>query len=208
MKNSQKFSLLIFPCCVVILTLLIWADNYSLLAEHKSVFFTYSHNFTNGQVGYGRQPSAPEPNNLPLDQLEPGDILLGGWPGCAYGHFSHAGLYLGDNRVLESYVDTGVTVNSVSHYSDYTYACILRVKADQKVKQRAIDYALKQQGKLFYPVSFKNDERYWNCSKIIWKAYQREGINIDAANDIWIPPDNFYQSDQVMIVALKGGVPH
>lgn len=201
--NMRKISLVIFPCFFLITAVLIGVDNYDLLAERKSVAFTYSRNFQEGRIGYGSQSVTK--NHISLDILEPGDILLGGWPGCAYGHFSHAGLYLGNDKVLESYIDTGVTVNNIAHYSDYTRACILRVKADNGIKQKAIKYALKQQGKLFYPISFKNDERYFNCSKIIWKAYQQQGINLDDGNDLWIPPDTFYHSTRVEIIAVKGG---
>lgn len=207
MNIYRKIVLYIFPCLFLILAVLIGTDNYHLLAERKSVAFTYSQSFQEGHIGYGNQ-SVTEENDISFSELEPGDILLGGWPGCAYGYFSHAGLYLGNQEVLESYIDTGVTVNSVAHYRDYTRACILRVKVDDKIKQRAIEYALKQQGKIFYPVSFKNDERYWNCSKIIWKAYQQQGIDLDAGNDLWIPPEAFYQSTRVEIIAIKGGAPN
>lgn len=199
----RKTVLFLFPSLFLLIVIFIGADNYALLTEKRSVAFTYIQSFRQGQVGYGDQ-SAPG-NDINFTNLEPGDILLGGWPGCAYGYFSHAGLYLGNNQVLESYIHTGVTVNDIFHYHDYSQACILRVKTSPAVKQQAIAYALQQQGKMFYPVSFKNDERYWNCTKIIWKAYQEQGINLDPGNDLWTPPDALGNSPMVEIIASKGG---
>jgi len=40
-------------------------------------------------------------NKLDLSLLQPGDILLGGNHGSSYGVFTHAGLYAGDNRVVD-----------------------------------------------------------------------------------------------------------
>lgn len=205
MNIYRKMSLFIFPCFLLILALLIGVDNYHLLTDRNSVIFTYSRNFKEGNIGYGNQSITN--NAIAFSELKPGDILLGGWTGCAYGYFSHAGLYVGNHKVLESYVKTGVTLNSISHYRDYPRACILRVKADDEIKQKAIDYALQQQGKVFYPVAFKNDGHYWNCTKIIWKAYQRQGVDLDDNHDLWIPPEAFYHSSRVEIIALKGGAP-
>lgn len=203
MKFYRKTILFFFPCLFLILAVLMGMDNYDLLIQKRSVAFTYSQNLRQGRVGYGNQNVIN--NKIDLAELEPGDILLGGWPGCAYGRFSHAGLYLGNHKVLESYIETGVTINNVAHFRDYTRACIIRVKTDNQTRQRAIRYALKQRGKVFYPVSFKTDERYWNCTKIIWKSYQQQGINLDSGNDLWIPPDAFYRSPHVNIIAVKGG---
>jgi uncharacterized protein YycO len=205
MNIYRKMIPFFFPAIFLLLAILIGADNYDLLAGQKSVAFTYSENFKQGNVGYGLQ--SQNDNDISFEQLEPGDIILGGWPGCAYGFYSHAGLYLGNNQVLESYIDTGVTVNSASHFRYYSRACLVRVNVNDRIKQNAIQYALKQRGKMFYPTSFKNDERYWNCSKIIWKAYQRQGINLDANDDLWISPDAFSQNSQVQVIARKGGTP-
>lgn len=164
----------------------------------------YMENLKKGNAGYGQVSKYT--NDIPLSMLKPGDILLGGWPNCAYGAFSHAGLYLGNGEVLEGYIDSGITLNSVNHYKDYANACILRVQTGEKVKKKAIEYARQQEGKIFYPVAFKNGARYWNCSKIIWKAYMEQNIDLDSTHDLWIAPVVFCRSPYTEIICRRGEI--
>lgn len=202
--KNPRLRLLILPGLGLIIALIIILDNLNLFTGGHSVTFTYIQNFTKGRLGYGNVSNYH--NELPLSKLEPGDILLGGWPDCAYGEFSHAALYLGNGKVLEGYVDQGITINSADHFRNYSRACILRVKAGENVKRRVIAYALKQRGKIFYPIAFKSGNSYWNCSKIIWKAFFRENINLDVANDLWVAPEAFLKSPRVSIIGLKGEI--
>jgi len=180
------------------------AQNHSLLfaAHSPSVVFTYVNSFVNGQIGSGYGTAQYEP--LSPGSLEAGDIVLGGWNNCAYGKYSHAGLYIGNNQVLEGYVDYGLTVQPLEHYMDYVNLCLLHIKAAPQIKKQAVSYALKHEGDMFYPVAFKSGERYWNCSKIIWKAYQNNGINLDEINDLWIAPDAFCRSRYAYCVYKRG----
>jgi uncharacterized protein YycO len=164
--------------------------------------YTYLRSFASGVVGSGYGSSTTE--DIPFSVLEPGDILLGGWPNCAYGKYSHAGLYLGDGEVMEAYVDCGVCVQSLNHYSDYTELCFLRVNLSKQIKAKVIEVAYNHEGDTFYPVAFKQNDRYYNCSDIIWKVYKEQGINLDAYNDIWIAPDSFRDSPDVKILFEKG----
>lgn len=197
--SRSSLRLIIFPLLTLLLAAVIIINNYGFISRPDSTTTTYLNSFTNGNIGYG--DAATYDNKISLAGLEPGDILLGGWPNCAYGVFSHTGLYLGDNKVLEGYIDSGITINRVEHFNNYEQACILRVKVGEDVKKRAVAYALRQQGKMFYPVAFKNGERYWNCSKIIWKAYLEQGINLDSSGDLWMAPDIFYSSPHVQVIA-------
>lgn len=60
---------------------------------------------------------------------------MGGWPNTAYGRFSHAGIYIGENKVLEGYVDYGLSVQELSTYLTYSEVCLLRVNASRIVKK-------------------------------------------------------------------------
>jgi uncharacterized protein YycO len=200
--RHEKYRLLIFPVLFFILLALIAMDNLQLVSERKeSVIYTYANSFLKGEIGSGYGAASQE--KVSLTVLEPGDIVLGGWPNCAYGRFSHAGIYVGNNMVLEGYVDYGLSLQDLSHYLNYSELCLLRVEASREIKDQAVAYALAHQGQMFYPVAFKQGERYWNCTKIIWQAYNRQGINLDSINDLWIAPESFSASPNVKILYEK-----
>lgn len=187
----------------MVLLILIGADNTQLISESKqSVIYTYTNSFLKGEIGSGYGEAAPV--RISSVDLEPGDIVLGGYPNCAYGRFSHAGLYIGNNKVLEGYVDYGLSIQELSHYMEYSQLCLLRVEASPEIKKKAVDYAMAHQGDMFYPVAFKNGGRLWNCTKIIWAAYQIQGINLDAINDLWIAPESLAITPYVEILYEKG----
>lgn len=201
--RHEKFRLLVFPVLFFILLALIVADNLQLASGRRdSVVFTYANSLLKGEIGSGYGIAATD--QISFAGLEPGDIVLGGWPNCAYGRFSHAGIYVGDNKVLEGYVDYGLSVQDLSNYLNYSELCLLRVEASREIKDKAVAYALAHQGQMFYPVAFKQGERYWNCSKIIWQAYKLQGINLDIINDLWIAPESFSASPSVKILYKKG----
>lgn len=198
MKN-EKARLFTFPAIFLLLFIIIVMLNWQLIANYQnSVIHTYLQSFFQGDIGSGFGEAGSQ--SIPFEKLEPGDIILGGWPNCAYGEYSHAGLYLGNNEVLEAYVDAGVCIQPLGHYVEYTKLCFLRVKAKSNAKKQVIKTARTYEGKMFYPLAFKYGERYWNCSKIIWKAYFDQGIDLDINHDLWIAPDSF--SDAGGVISL------
>ncbi|MEA1962445.1 MAG: YiiX/YebB-like N1pC/P60 family cysteine hydrolase [Bacillota bacterium] len=206
MIGNQRFRLILFPVLSLCLFLAVILSHTNLLFNnHDSVVFTYTENFMRGQVGSGY--GSAQTSKFPEETLLPGDIILGGYPNCAYGRFSHAGLYLGDKEVLEGYVDSGLSIQPLEHYLNYSDLCVLRVQTDNDVRAKAMEYALGFEGRCFYPVAFKPGDRFWNCSKIIWKAYMDEGINLDPYNDLWIAPESFCQSAYVEKLYEKGNSP-
>ncbi len=171
----------------------------------ETVAADYFRSAFQGRVGSGHFGGMG--NNLDFSVLRPGDILLGGKPGGSYGHFTHAGMYLGGGEVLEGYVDCGITRQDIEHYHRYDWICVLRVKAPEEVRVQAVRYACRQEGKVFYPGAFKPGERYWNCTKFIWAAYYRQGVDLDSRNDMWVTPDAIYNSPYVFVVAKEGPMP-
>lgn len=201
--KSPSLRLWIFSFIFVVLLILIGDANLRLITgSRQSVIYTYADNFMKGEIGSGFGQASND--SVSLTGLEPGDIILGGWTNCAYGKYSHAGLYVGDNQVIEGYVDYGLSVQELSHYLEYTQLCLLRVEASPNIKQKAVDYALARKGAMFYPVAFKQGERFWNCTKIIWEAYQVQGINLDKINDLWVAPESLEDSPNVKILYEKG----
>ena len=192
--------------CIVVLIAVILLLNpaYQPTASH-SALITYIRSALQGDLAIG--VFSGQPNRLDFTQLQVGDILLGGNPGGSYGHFTHAGLYLGQGQVLEGYVDCGLSRQLVEHYRNYDWACILRVKLPEAARAVAAEYARQREGRIFYPMAFKPGERYWNCTKIIWAAYQEQGIDLDPFNDLWVTPDALYQSPWVEVVDSEGEIP-
>ena len=199
--NINSVILLIFPIISIALAILILYNNPEAIKKQDAIIFTYFNNALKGRVGYGF--NAYYDNDISFSGLEPGDIVLGAYPGCAYGGFSHAGVYIGNGRVLESYVDLGVTIQPIEHYREYSRIALLRVNANVRDKQRAIDYMQEFLGKMFYPMAFKPGERFWNCTKIMWKAYYLQGIDLSISKDLWVAPDEFYLNPNVSIIREK-----
>lgn len=201
--RNHKNRILFFPVIFLILAAFIGADNRHLFnGARESVIYAYMDSFLEGEIGSGYGSPTAEP--VSFAGLEPGDIVLGGYPNTAYGRFSHAGLYIGDNRVLEGYVDYGLNVQDVNTYRNYSRVCLLRVNANPEIKKRAVDYGLAYENEMFYPVAFKQGARYWNCTKIIWRAYMAQGIDLDEINDLWIAPESFTASRHVSTIYEKG----
>lgn len=201
--KDERFRLFLFPCLLMLFLVIIVADNLHLFSgEKNSVIYTYTQSVLNGELASGYGPAVS--TDISVFEIESGDIVLGGWPNCAYGRYSHAGIYLGDNEVLEAYVDYGITIQPLSHYTNYSQFCLLHVNADKEIKNKAVEYARAQKDKMFYIVSFKKDSRYWNCSKLIWKAYAEQGIDLDVNNDLWIAPESFVFSPYVDKVCERG----
>ncbi|HAG08342.1 MAG TPA: hypothetical protein DCK87_02060 [Desulfotomaculum sp.] len=156
-----------------------------------------------GELGSGK--FGGKPNHLDLSLLQPGDILLGGNPGSSYGFFTHAGLYVGNNQVVDMYISTGVYLAEVKTYQNYyDRAAILRVKARPGQKKAAVDYALTQIGKPFFILAPKEEDRLWYCSKLLWRAYLDQGIDLDALNSYWVLPDSFWFSPRVQVIYFTG----
>ena len=197
----RDWRLWFFPLITLLLLAAIYFQNQDSLNERDSITHAYLSNAVQGRIGYGSVGYYG--NMLDLSDLEPGDIILGGYPQCAYGRFSHAAIYVGDGQVIEGYVDLGITQQSVEHFWSYSEISLLRIKAPSDQKQAAVDYAKSHLGELFYPVAFKPGERIWNCTKIIWEAYRQQGINLETQGDIWISPDEFYNSPWVEIIREK-----
>ncbi|MDD2586096.1 MAG: YiiX/YebB-like N1pC/P60 family cysteine hydrolase [Syntrophomonadaceae bacterium] len=196
--------LMIFPLLSIMLALAIACENSHIFYNRNASMYVYLQGVKQGNFGYGFDIN--HNNGISFSGLEPGDIILGGYPGCAYGRFSHAGLYIGNGQVIESFGELGVNIQPIEHYRDYTEICLLRVNLPEEIKKDAVKYTMKYEGAMFYPVAFKPGDRLWNCSKIMWQAYIEQGVDLALFDDFWIAPDNFYYSSQVSIIREKGRV--
>jgi uncharacterized protein YycO len=139
-------------------------------------------------------------NQLNLSLLQPGDIILGGNPGGAYGRYTHAGIYVGDGQVIDMFISTGVHLADVDFYHQYKWAAILRVKASQEQIDRAVAYARGQLGAPFYILAPKRIDGLWYCTKLVWQAYREQGINLNPFHSHWIVPDALLYSPDTKLI--------
>ena len=195
--SKRALNLFFFPFLAMLFAFLIGSQNYHAIADPDSVIYLYLKNAAQGQFGGGYSQTG---NNASFAGLEPGDLILGAYDNGAFGYFSHAGIYAGNNLVLESYLDYGVTEHHVSSFHKFNDVCLLRVNADPDTKKAAVEYVQQMKGRLFYPVSFKPGDLFFNCTKIMWKAYKLQGIDLAVKDDLWIIPDAFYHSPFVTII--------
>ena len=199
---SDKLRLWFLFSAGFIMLFLFLAENRVLISNPNSSLATYGYSLRQGHGGMGRVGDYR--NNISFTGLEPGDIIIGGYPDCGYGDYSHAALYIGDGLIIEGYADTGLSVQSLDHFRTYSKVALLNVLAPPEVKAQAVSYALAHCGEVFYPLAFKRGERVWNCSKIMWKAYKEQGIELDPLyDDIWVKPESFKDSPLVRVISEK-----
>jgi uncharacterized protein YycO len=141
--------------------------------------------------------------------IQPGDILLSrsdsffsafqAW----FGNFwTHAGIYVGDGKVIEAKgLDEGVTVTDITSW-DYnptvkdSKSCVglLRVKGTDVGKAtRVISFIYDQVGDRYgLPInifgslkSYDSSSSDWYCSELVWAGYMQVGTNIEYTPDSW-----------------------
>lgn len=159
-----------------------------------------------GEFGIGDYDNVP--NNLDTSDLQAGDIILGGNPGGSYGRYTHAGVYIGNDQVVDMYTSDGVYLADVEVYHNYTWAAVLRVKTSPEIRAAAANYVKQQVGSPFFILAPKSDDGLWYCSKLVWYAYYRQGIDLDPFhNSYWIVPDAFLSSPKTTLVSYAGTRP-
>jgi hypothetical protein len=55
-------------------------------------------------------------NQIDFSGLEPGDLILGSYPECSYGHYSHAGLYLEKEKCWKVLWIWELYIQNIEHY--------------------------------------------------------------------------------------------
>lgn len=186
----------------ILAALSIYSGHQDIIRDHDGLVRTYVRSAISGNFGYGFPLN--QRNDISFEGLEPGDIILGAFPNCAYGRYSHAAIYLGEDHIIEGYADLGIVRQPIEHFREYSQICLLRVEAEPAVKEAAVSYVSEHLGQVFYPVAFKSGQRTWNCTKIMWKAYQILGIDFDDNNDLWVSPDSIYDSRHVTVIRENG----
>ena len=146
--------------------------------------------------------------------LKDGDVLVTATTIVTWWRVGHSALVVdGENRmVLES-----IGVGSVSEYNNAIVFAnlvnfmVLRPKADEETKAKAVAYAKENLvgipyfapiGALSkkYPKQIKNTQ----CAHLIWYAYKRFGVDLDSNGGGMVLPKDLANSDQMEVVQVYG----
>ena len=153
-----------------------------------------------------------------FDMLQPGDILFvdlyKGW--CYGGYWDHVAIYVGEQpltgpTVVEATYDMGVCLTPLHLFFERDKPAQIAAKRledmplRQDIIQRAIDYALSQEGKPFdrsglTPLSLKITEGKQHCSELVWRAYKAAGVDLDSNDGLRLYPDDIYYSPKLKLV--------
>jgi hypothetical protein len=152
--------------------------------------------------------------------IETGDILLlreRSTLACLY-EFTHAGIYIGCNRVVEarSEEDGGIDYYPLTDwdYQNAVWVTLLRVKsASMQQKAGAVKFANEQaargrRGEVEYDRYLGKcvdpDAAHWYCTELVWAAYRSQGIDIEKVGSVGpscerfvdpVTPDNIFCDD-------------
>lgn len=152
------------------------------------------------------------PAAVDFKTAEPGDIVLYHNPYGAYGYWTHAVLYVGQNQVVASNdFAQGTILQDVKCYRNYDEALLLRPKVARKLRQEAVLVARSKIGTPYDPLGSLQDIHSAYCSKLIWQSYEGVGVRL-CAESSWVLPDQLATSPLLTHIAhwstLKGDKHH
>jgi PKD repeat protein len=131
--------------------------------------------------------------------LEEGDLLLCRSPkSWVPGFWTHCGIYIGDNQVVEALGFKGVVKNPLSDWSFPNKKCVtaLRVETDPNTRKKAANFAISREGRPFdlWSIFYLQKQRgggallseVWYCSELVWAAYlSASNDQIDLDSNTW-----------------------
>lgn len=161
------------------------------------------------------------PKNLDLT-LREGDLLLCRSPFSRVpGFWTHVGMYVGNEQVVEAVYEQEVKEVIISPLSQWNWpqkTCVEAlsvVAADNEIRTRAVSFALSQVGKSYDSCLWEKNpnEDSWYCSELVWAAYFNASngkINIEHGPDaVGITPTEIdLDNDTVLIGEHKERIPY
>lgn len=139
-------------------------------------------------------PENDRNTTLPVELLEPGDIIVCGNPGAVYGEWSHATIYLGEQTVVSQDLLSGIGVTHINALAWYDHVRVLRPRLPAATRAAAAHTATRYVGQLFNLMSHPRDPWQWTCSRCVEDAYRRHGVEISDGR-FWITPDALARGD-------------
>jgi hypothetical protein len=177
---------------VVLLTVLTWAWTYDGPdAPAPTTGGAFVRHFIHFGLFKGYAAGSPQNERntyLPVDLLEPGDIIVCGNPSAVYGDWSHATIYLGDRTVLSQDLLSGIGIEHVDGLAWYDHVRVLRPAVPAATRAAAARSANDYVGQIFNLMSHPQDPWQWTCSRCVEDAYRTQGVEISDGR-FWITPD-------------------
>lgn len=196
---------------------LLAAGEFQTVREIQARFFTPPEAQCTPLLGwFTREDRLKEGSDLPLIDLQPGDILLTLSTHTAGWRHGHAGLVITPDTVLESAVlgSRSVLVGA-EHWSSYSDYAVLRVKnAAPELRQQAANYALERLKGVPYrllsgligPKAPRPDAPWFglHCSYLVWYTWNHFGYDLDSDGGRLVTVQDLLRSDALEIVQIYG----
>ncbi len=146
--------------------------------------------------------------------LENGDIIISPTSHFSFFEMGHGAIVVdgAEGKVINAtgYNNKSCYENVYEITVDPSFI-ILRPKLDQKTKTQIVEYTEDELLDLPYSVSvgvlypkFSEKPIATNCSHLVWQAYKKFGIDIDANGGGVVLPMDFAQSEHLEIVQIRG----
>jgi len=138
--------------------------------------------------GWGAGADTGERGTIP-SWLQPGDILLGANPDCAYGSWSHVSIHLGDGMVLGHHLLSGIYRAPDAEFAYYHRLRVVRPRLSPDQRAAAARWAEGLVGEVFCLFVRRDDPRRWTCAKAVWAAYAHGGLDLAPGAELLTPAD-------------------
>ncbi|WAH44439.1 YiiX/YebB-like N1pC/P60 family cysteine hydrolase [Alicyclobacillus fastidiosus] len=170
-----------------------WAHDQHTLTIMSTVLEGAIHGRFNGSY-------QGHPNQAVFDDLVPGDIIFCHDAGGGYGYYTHCALYVGNGKVVESAnFREGTQVIPVESFHGYDEVRVKRVLCSYPLRLRAAHYALAQVDRGYSIFGGLHDHNSMYCSKLVWSAFDAQGVQL-CAQSRWIIPDDLSVSPKLQEV--------
>lgn len=146
--------------------------------------------------------------------LQNGDIIISPTSHFSFFEMGHSAIVV---DAAEGKVINATGYNNKSCYEDISAITIdpsfiiLRPKADEATRAQIAEYVEAELLDLYYSISvgvlypkFSEKPLATNCSHLIWHAFKKFGIDIDANGGKTVFPMDFAQSEHLEIVQIRG----
>lgn len=151
---------------------------------------------------------------IPMAALEDGDIIVTATTRVSWWRYGHAALVIdGKNeRIIESIgPGSNSEINQANCFSDYSSFMVLRPKVGAEIKAQVVEFAEKNLLDLPYQFSvgiftdkFEEDIKTSQCAHLVWYAYKKFGVDLDATGGAVVKPQDMANSEQVEVVQAYG----
>lgn len=168
-----------------------WVATYAVPADTRSAPGTLGAVRHALHHGLGLSPPRAARSLVRIDatQLELADVIVAARAGTPYGYFSHVGVVTGPNQTLGQHPAYGIDLMPLDVLVDYDDIRVLRAALTPAQRGEVAAFARSLDGAPFHVLALKHDVHWWSCTKAVWAAYQRVGIDLAPERDLVAPDD-------------------